>query len=167
MFHESSLSPAHFLGRLFSFLNTDGIDPDRFEIDHVCYRTDDPDRYAALRAWWLEQSEWSSENMISGRPIAVFRLREPFIFGAHSIPLLELTAPGGNASSYPEGYEHAEFVLGRSVSDFLADHSHLPFDTKNLTKPVNPDVRLRYESISAKFHEYNLEYVIRHLDPKA
>lgn len=166
MFHESSVSPAQFLGRLFSFLMADGIDPERFEIDHVCYRTDDPDRYTTLKAWWSGQSEWSSESIISGRPIAVFRLHEPFSFGVHTIPLLELTAPGGKSSAYPEGFEHAEFVLGHPIQDFLAAHSHLPFDTKNLAKPVNPDIRLKYDGISAKFHEHNLEYVIRHLDPK-
>ena len=164
MLNESSVSPAQFLGRLFCALRQDGFNPEDYPIDHVCYRVADQGRYEQLKVYWNALSEWHSENLIAGRPIAVFRLLNPFVFESHTIPLLELAAPRG-ASDYPEGFEHAEFVVGNPLGLFLNAHPGLPFDRRGCSKPVNPEVRLKYDGFCAKFHEFDLEYVIRYLDP--
>lgn len=159
------MSPAQFLGRLFYALRDDGFDPLAYPIDHVCYRVETMQRYEELKSYWNARSDWQSEKQVNGRPISVFRLTEPFVFESCLIPLLELAAPKVSDNSYPEGFEHAEFVTGGSLDEFMAAHPGLSFETKGVFKPVNPEIRLTYAGMSAKFHERDLETVIRYFDP--
>ena len=157
-------SPVQFLDRLFYFLTQDGVQVDAFPLDHLCYRVETVERYAQLCGTLAKQGALLSEKEIGGRPIAVFKLQTPFSYQERAISLLELPAPKPG-SAYPEGYEHAEFVVDEPLQDFMARYLELDFDTKGLHKAVNPEVRLRYEGLSVKFHEHDLEYVITELDP--
>lgn len=158
-------SPVQFLDRLFYFLGQDKIEVDTYMLDHLCYRVETIGRYEQLCKGLAEEGGvLLSGKEIGGRPIAVFKLPTPLAYRERAIPLLELPAPK-SGSPYPEGYEHAEFVVDESLPDFMARYPKLDFDTKGLRKAVNPEVRLRYEGMSVKFHEHDLEYVITELDP--
>ena len=156
-------SPAPFLRRLFATLAADGLDVAGCELDHLCYRVETPERYAVLKAELAGLGELLSEKEIGGRPIATFELADPIRFGDRRIPCLELPAPKPG-SPYPEGYEHAEFVIDRPFDDFMRSFPHLKFDTKGMHKGVNPEIRLIYEGFSVKFHHHSLAYVIRYLE---
>lgn len=133
-------------------------------IDHICYRVVSVEDYERAKATLLQDHELLAETLINGRPIATFKLREPLLYGQRQIPLLELPSPKVG-SPYPEGYEHAEFVIGRSPAEWITAYPALSWDTKGIQKSVNADARLLLPGgISVKYHEYPLDYVIRYLD---
>ncbi len=161
--------PTPFLDQLFASLHADGLQVQELELDHLCYRVDSSERYSACRTLFAQHGTLLAESMISGRPIATYRLHQPFVYLVRRIAVVELASPKPG-SPYPEGYEHAEFVvpeLGnasvRYTSDLLAfteRYSQLPWDLSDLNKSTNADVRMRYAGFSVKFHRHSLEDVI-------
>lgn len=130
------------------------------ELDHVCYRVEDRERYEVLRKELDANSELLGESMIGGRPIATYRLTPPFLYEAGRIDVLELPAhkPG---SFYPEGYEHAEFVVDEELMSFSRRHPELAWDISGASTSANADIRLRFEGFSVKFHRRSLADVIK------
>ena len=156
-------SPTLFLDQLFAALEKDGVNVRNFELDHICYRVADDNRYLELKAELTKLAHLLGENIIGGRPIASFRLKKPFQYKGREIYVLELPAPKPG-SDYPEGYEHVEFVIDQPLEDFVAQYPTLNFKTKGLKKTVNADVQLQYEGFGVKFHRQRLEDVIKFQD---
>ncbi|WP_143473300.1 VOC family protein [Flavilitoribacter nigricans] len=156
-------APTSFLDQLFSVLANDGIDVSNYELDHICYRVADHERYEDLKTNLAGIGHLLGENLIGGRPIASFRLREPIRYQEREIYVLELPAPKAG-SPYPEGFEHVEFVIDQPLEDFVARFPALPFKTHGLAKAINADVQLSYDGFGVKFHRQSLEEVIRQED---
>lgn len=151
-----------FLDRLFSELARAGVDVSSYPMDHVCYRVAEMDRYEELKHAWGRYVDGfvGYESEVNGRPISVFVLMHPPTIGGRVIPALELPAPK-EGSPYPEGWEHAEFVIDEPFEDFMARYKDLAFDTKGLTKRINPELGLKLGSgLQAKFHHLPLSRVI-------
>ncbi|MCB0550239.1 MAG: VOC family protein [Phaeodactylibacter sp.] len=161
--HHLLGDPTPFLDRLFAALEEEAIDVSTCELDHLCYRVESIQRYQELKASLSEMGELLSEKEIGGRPIAAFKLKDPLQYKSRRIWCLEIPAPKAG-SFYPEGYEHAEFVIRQCFPDFIGQYPAANFDTKALIKRVNPEVRLQFEGFSVKFHRQSLEYVIRYLE---
>jgi len=153
------LDPTDLLNRLFAALLGDGVDVTAFELDHVCYRVADMGRYEALRTMLAQQGTLLGDHVIGGRPIATFRVIEPFLFEGRSIAVIELPAPKPG-SDYPEGFEHAEFVVDEGPLVFAQRYPELKWDLAGGSKPINADVRLNYDGFSVKFHQRALADVI-------
>ncbi|MCO6491734.1 MAG: VOC family protein [Phaeodactylibacter sp.] len=155
--------PSSFLDRLFNALREKGIDVSNCELDHLCYRVESVERYEELKAALSGTGKLLSGKAVGGRPIATFKLKEPLLYQGRRIWCLEIPAPKPG-SPYPEGFEHAEFVIRQCFPDFIGQYPGVDFDTKALGKRINPEVRLQFEGFSAKFHRQSLEYVIRYLE---
>ncbi|MCB0845661.1 MAG: VOC family protein, partial [Bacteroidetes bacterium] len=102
-------------------------------------------------------------GMIGGRPITTYKLTTPISYKKREIFLLELPSPKPG-SKYSEGYEHVEFVIDVPLAEFRDRYNYLSFDENGFHKEVNSDLRLKWDEYSVKFHEHDLEYVIRFLD---
>jgi hypothetical protein len=48
--------------------------------------------------------------------------------------------------------------------EFIQKHAHVTFDTKDISKEVNPDIRVMFDGFSVKFHHNSLEYVVKNFD---
>ena len=129
------------------------------ELDHLCYRVEDQERYGDLRKKLDAAGTLLGESLIGGRPIATYRLHRPFRYGKRRIDVVELPAPKPE-SFYPEGYEHAEFVVDGELLAFTQKHPALVWDLSGASKPINADVRLRFDGFSVKFHRQPLAAVI-------
>lgn len=151
-------SPSPMLGRIFAGLAARQLPLD-FELDHICYRVETIERYQALKIGLLTYGTIESEISIAGRPIATFALRKPYQYQGRAIPCVELPAPKPG-SRYAEGWEHGEFVVP-DLPSFLTHHQHLPFDTRGMNKPLNPEACLQIdEKTAVKFHPLPLLKVI-------
>lgn len=151
--------PSIFLRKLFAAVEADGIATSALVLDHVCYRVETLARYAEWKDHLSKNGRLLGEPLIGGRPIATFKMNEPFMFEGRAIDVIELPAPK-NGSPYAEGYEHAEFVVGMDPCVFADRYPSLTWDLSGAKKPLNADVRLSYDSFSVKFHERSLEDVI-------
>ena len=156
--------PTEFLDQIFDFCTSAGLPLADYQLDHICYRVATTDRYQELKARLVPDNELLAETIISGRPIATFRLQQPLQYQGRTIELLELPSPKAG-SPYSEGYEHVEFAVGQHPGEWIKKYPSIIWETKDLRKSINPDVRLRIgEGVSVKFHEFPLDYVIEYLD---
>jgi len=117
------------------------------------------ERYEELKKELSQEHTLLHEAMVSNRPIAAYKLKEPILFAGSEIPLLELPAPKPG-SSYEEGFEHAEAVIKESFTDFAAKYPHIEFDWKGSKKAHNPELRIKLGEVAIKFHHLSLEEVI-------
>lgn len=152
-----------FLFKVFAALAKDKIDVSKYELDHVCYRVETLDRYEELKKQLLNSGELLSENEINGRAIANFKLNEPIIFADRKIFGIELPAPKLGVF-FKEGYEHVEFAVGINLDDFLKIYPQINWDTTGIAKNVNPDIFVRYDNFTVKFHQHSIEYVVKYLE---
>ena len=155
--------PVPFLDMIFEELEKAGIDVSAYPLDHICYRVENQADYEYKKQMLSQMGEILSESMIGGRPITTFKLKTPIFYKKREIFLLELPSPKPG-SKYPEGYEHVEFVVDVPLVEFRDRYNYLSFDEKGFHKEVNSDLRLKWDEYSVKFHEHDLEYVIRFLD---
>ncbi|MBX2872739.1 MAG: VOC family protein [Saprospiraceae bacterium] len=161
---EQILGPiTPFLDQIFQHLTEDNILVNNYELDHICYRVANEERYLELKHQLADHGELLTESIIGGRLISTFKLHQPYRYQNREIQCLELPAPK-EGSPYPEGFEHAEFVIQESFEVFMSKYSHLTFKTKGIQKPVNPEISLKYTDLSVKFHHHPIEYVIKYLD---
>jgi len=156
-------SPIPFLKQLSVEMQEANANFTDLTIDHICYRVETNERYLQLKERLSKHGKMLTEKPIGGRPIATFKLNKPYIFQNQKIYLLELPSPK-EGRFYAEGWEHIEMVIKPNFQDFMAQYPHLDFNTKAITKKVNPEVRLTFPTGSVKFHHHPLDYVIKHLD---
>jgi predicted metalloenzyme YecM len=150
-----------FIANINEGLQTVGINRKELAmLDHICYRVETKQRYQELYRKIGAIAAMIGEVEVSGRPIATFEFSEPLEAAGWRVPYLELPAPK-EGSLYAEGLEHAEFVVIGDVEKFSARHMELAFDRKGMGKAINPELSLKTEQISVKFHEQPLGAVVR------
>jgi len=153
--------PKPFLDKIFNKLIQINLKVSQFELDHICYRVENVERYEQIKQILTDNAEFLSEEIISNRPISTFKLFEPIIYKNRKIYLIELPSPKAG-KQYLEGYEHAEFVIEpMSFADIMAKYPKLDWQTHALSKAINPDISLQFNGFSIKFHQKNLEEVIK------
>jgi len=153
-------SPTTFLDKLFSSLAEVHIDVSTFFLDHICYRVETAEEYERYKNMLADYGTLLSETMVSGRLISTYKLHEPIVYKDRRIPLLELPSPKPG-KHYSKGLEHAEFVIDTSFENFMAMYPEVQFETKDLKKEINPDIRISFDGYSVKFHQQSLEEVIK------
>jgi predicted metalloenzyme YecM len=149
-----------FLDDILTRVVGEGFDLGDFvQIDHMCYRTISAENYAQKKTELEGVARLLGENMINGRPISTFRLREPLIHKPWRIDAIELPAPKTGAE-YTEGLEHIEFVLYDDLSDFLKKYDGKPFEMRAADRGINPEIGFQLGEYSVKFHLLNLPTVV-------
>lgn len=149
-----------FVDRLNAGLERAGIDRDELAMcDHLCYRVETNARYVEMKQKLAQVALVIGETEVAGRMIATFEFMEPLDAGGWKIPYLELPQPK-NGSPYPEGLEHAEFVVIGALERFQKRHRDLPFKTTAMDRALNPELGLKQPGLSVKFHMAPLGAVI-------
>ena len=82
-----------------------------YEIDHLCYRVANLDRYETKKTELAQLGYLLSEAQVNGRPIATYKLKKPLEWShGKYISLVELPAPKPG-KNYSEGLEHFDGLL--------------------------------------------------------
>jgi predicted metalloenzyme YecM len=150
-----------FIRNIGAGLTASGIERSELSMmDHLCYRVETQARYDELLRVLRAAAILLGEAVVSGRKIATFELHEYFKVDGWTVPYLELPEPKEGAP-YPEGLEHAELVVIGGLDRFAEKHSDLVFDTKGMSKVINPELGLKTDVLSVKFHEQPLGAVVR------
>lgn len=149
-----------FLDKLFLLLEENKIDISSWEIDHLCYRTSSLENYHEIKNIFSKLGKLLIESDVNGRDIATYKLFEPVIFRNYIIPLVEVPAPKAGRKT-AEGWEHIEVVIDINFDDLINKYDYLKFDTKALSKELNPELVFKFNDCSIKFHHQSLEEVIR------
>ncbi len=129
------------------------------QVDHLCFRVSDNESYFKLKNDFNKIGDLLSDGIVSGREISTFKLYVPFKYNDLEVYLLELPSVK-EGSSYLEGFEHLEMVIDETFDNFMANNNQLDFITKDINKPVNPDIQVKFKKGKIKFHHQSLEKVI-------
>ena len=129
-------------------------------LDHICYRVETLERYDLVKGEMARQAFLLDESEVSGRLISTFAFDSPLEASGWRIPYLELPQPK-EVISFREGLEHAGFVVIGGLDRFSKNHPTLPLDDSAMDKPINPELGLKHDGISVKFHEVQLGAVCR------
>jgi len=149
-----------FLDDVFQNIKDTGFGLSEFsELDHICYRVETREMYIAKKIELGEIGDLLSEEIIAGRPIAIYKLKIPILFNGFKIDCIELPAPKVR-NRFKEGLEHAEFVINVPLSDFLVRHHNINFGLDSYDKEINPELEAEFEDCAVKFHEKNILEVI-------
>ncbi len=150
-----------FIDNIDKGLLASGIDREELAMmDHICYRVETLDRYNELLKKLSLTAIFLGEAEVSGRNIATFELQDYLKVKSWTVPYLELPEPK-EGSPYPDGLEHAELVVMGGLDRFAQRHSDLSFDNKGMSKDINPELGLKTDLMSVKFHEQPLGAVVR------
>ncbi len=149
-----------FLDKLFSILEENKIDLMHWKIDHLCYRTSDSENYEAMKNEFSKLGEFLIESEVNGRDIATYKLTNPVVYKGYTIPLVEVPAPKKGKSTV-EGWEHIEVVIDISFDDLMKKYPGIDFDTKALSKELNPELVIKFGDCAIKFHHLSLDEVIK------
>lgn len=154
------LKANEFLQNIEKQLSKIGLDFQKYDIDHLCYRVSSREEYNYLKVFLSEQGDLLIESIVGGRPISTFKLLNPISYSNKNIFLIELPYPK-SGSYYPTGFEHAEFIIDVEFNKFIALNPNLLFDCGSIDKDINPEIRLKLaQGKSVKFHHQSLEKVI-------
>ena len=151
-----------FLDAVFEGLRVQGVDVSHYLLDHICYRVASQELYELKKAQLSKLGVVLSEAIIGGRALATFRLVDPIRYGHRRIPMVELPSPKAS-SPYPNGLEHAEFVVSEPLEAFVKRYPKLAWDTSAMGKARNADVSIKLSDEprrSVKFHRQSLDSVI-------
>lgn len=152
-----------FLDKIFLNLELSNVDVSSYELDHICYRVSSIENYIIIKKYLYDKSELLSENIVSWRKIATYKLFEPIKYKNREINLIEIPAPK-IWSNYEDWFEHVEFVIDISFEEFINKYQKLNYWLDSLNKKINPELKLLFWDCSVKFHHYNLEYVINNFE---
>lgn len=145
-----------FLEQILQETREAGFDLSDFvQLDHMCYRVSSLEQYDEKKALLLNLGSLLGENMVNGRPIAVFRLYQPVICDGWRIDAVELPAPKSGEDTR-EGLEHVEFVLYDDKDVFLQKYAGKDFILRAADRGVNPEIGFKLPSYTIKFHLLNL-----------
>jgi len=135
-------------------------------LDHLCYRVETDERYEEMKRALGEIAVLRAESPVQGRMISIFELHDYLEVPGRTpeskswkIPYIELPAPK-EGSPYKEGLEHAEFVVVGSLERFRDRYSDVPFDTKAMDRPLNPELGLKTDRAAMKFHKLQIGAVV-------
>lgn len=154
-FKEASL----FLEKLFFELTQLNVSFEKWDIDHLCYRTESLEHYHKIKNDFSLFSDLLIESPVNGRPIATYKLKKAWQFENHFIDLIEVPAPKPNKVTRP-GFEHIEVVYPASFADIENTYSQLKFEKNDQHKKFNPELVANLSNGDIKFHHQSLENVI-------
>ena len=150
-----------FVTGLLQEIKDSGINVSDLYMDHVCYRVETSEEFEQCAKHLALMGDLLINEVVGGRRISTFKLKEPFVVGDRQIHVIELPMPK-EGSFYPTGWEHAEFVISEKLESFANRHTHIAWDYSGLKKPFNADLRVQLKNKSVKFHNLPLETVIEH-----
>lgn len=130
-----------------------------WEIDHVCYRTKSIEHYNETKDRFATQGKLLIESQVGGRPIATYKLSKPVIVSNFIIDLVEAPAPKPGRE-IDEGYEHLEIVIDCDFNDLMERYPEIDWNTRALTKELNPELEANFDGFNVKFHHHSLEQII-------
>lgn len=135
---------------------------DHWDIDHICYRVSELALYHEMKMFLAPLGDLLFEGEVNGRPIATYRMHEPFFANGRRVDLLELPAPKPGDQT-PEGFEHIEVVCDVTFDDLRAISKNVRAEINEggLRKPFNQEFKFGFGSMAVKFHQLSLHSVVR------
>lgn len=137
-----------------------GIDPARYPVSHIAFRTETYEEYVEVRRRIEMMSRANVENRWSGRPVSKLLLSEPLPPGDDDlVELIELIPPR-HRPGYPISLEHVGFVVGDEYQVFVVRYRDV-LPGRQDQGPVNQPRYVTFDNgRTVKFHRHSLHDVV-------
>ncbi len=149
-----------FLDSVFAMIEDIDLDVEKLPVDHLCYRVETLNEYEEVKNLLSPLGHLLTEAEINGRPISTFKLHQAIVYKNRSIPMIELPAPK-EEKAYKSGLEHLEFVTKEPLQKIVNRYPMVAFETYGIHKKVNPDITLKLGAYCIRFHNDDLETIIK------
>ncbi len=130
-----------YLDPYFKEIEKAGIDLSRFPLDHLGFSTVSKEHYETTKVKLQTLGKLIREHLVSGRRVAVFRLKTPIIYNEYSIDAIELIEPK-KGESPTDGFEHVEFTINLPFMEIVNRYPKLDWDTSSINRPDFPRLKL-------------------------
>ena len=128
------------------------FDISNLQLDHFGYQTSSSLDYENLKKECLNIGELLSENIVSGRRVAIFKLNEPLLSNGFEILGFELVEPKEEQICDSE-LDHLEFVIPISFEEYIKLHKNVKWDMSTMNREAFPKIALKLnDGKSVKFH---------------
>ena len=135
-----------------SLINQLPLDVSNLQLDHFGYQSSSVQDYENLKQESLTIGNLISENIVSGRRVAIFKFIKPYKYKHYLISGFELIEPKKGQKCKSE-LNHLEFVIPISLDEFLRDHDNIQWSFKAKDRKEFPKISLDLENgKSVKFH---------------
>lgn len=128
------------------------FDVSDLQLDHFGYQTSSKQDYENLKNESLTIGNLISENIVSGRRVAIFRFKRPFQSNGFEILGFELVEPKEGQICDSE-LDHLEFVIPISFDEYIKLHKEVDWDLYAKDREEFSKIVLKLENgKSIKFH---------------
>lgn len=132
------------------------FDVSDLQLDHFGYQTSSAQDYENLKQNSLTIGNLISENIVSGRRVAIFKFKEPLKSNGYEILGFELVEPKKGQICESE-LDHLEFVTPVSFDEYLKLHDKAQWDLYAKDREEFPKISLKLNNgKSVKFHTNNI-----------
>ncbi len=147
-----------FMKNLGAQIEVHRLKDDTKSCDHICFRVGSLEEYNSYKTFLEDNGTLLIESLINGRNIATFHLKEAFQSPWGELRTIELPSPKPG-THFETGFEHCEFVISKSLNDFIQERPDLKFKPYK-RKTLNTEIASETLNGALKFHNLSLPRVI-------
>jgi predicted metalloenzyme YecM len=141
---------------LSSLITQIPFDVSDLQLDHFGYKTSSKQDYENLKEESFTIGNLISENIVSGRRVAIFRFKEPLQSNSFEILGFELVEPKEGEICKSE-LDHLEFVIPVSFGEYIKLHKEVDWNLYAKDREEFPKIVLKLANgKSVKFHIKNI-----------
>ena len=156
----------NFIDQLITKIKANGIDLSNYELDHLGYKASSNEDYDDLKKEMSDLGEEVSEELVNGRRVGIYKLKEPLVYDKYIIPAMELIAPK-EGEVCPSSLEHVEFVVDTSLEEFAGRYPTLDWNMTKINQTLFPMITLDLGSnTQVKFHHKPVLEIIKEKENK-
>jgi predicted metalloenzyme YecM len=142
----------NFIENILKKLDELGVEVSDLDMDHIGYQASSNKDYDKLRTEFDGIGERVSEELVGGRRVGIYKLKESLCYQQYTNNAIELVAPK-EGQICPSAFEHAEFVITDSFESFMKKYPSISWDTSAISQPDFPMIKLKLDkNIQVKFH---------------
>jgi predicted metalloenzyme YecM len=139
-----------------SLISQAPIDLSSLELDHFGYQASSADDYETLKKEAAKISTLISEEVVSGRRVAIYRFNTPLIYKNYKISGFELVEPKEGQICNSE-LDHLEFVITEGFDRFMNKYSDIQWNEDAKFRKEFPKISVNLDNGKAiKFHQKNI-----------
>ncbi len=149
-----------FFSDLLHRLKKVGISMSGMPMSHLLYRVATIPEYEALRDQLKVFCSEFVETQFNGRAVSVLILKKPLMLeDGFAVSMIELAAPR-SVHMYPSGLESIGMVVGKTLPQFIKQHSNVLTGVKDHGEHCQPAFITFENDKTAKFYDISLREIV-------
>jgi predicted metalloenzyme YecM len=142
----NTLEVETYLDPYFLEVESLGLDLKNYPLDHLGFSATSKQEYEFKKSEFLIFGQLIREHIVSGRRVAVFKLKTIIKYKQYSIEAIELVEPKEDEDHPVDGFEHAEFTIDTTFAEIVNQYPGIPWDTSSMNRADFPRLKLVFKN---------------------